>query len=525
MTTISQGELNDLSVLIVEDARQALELLLRYQQKYGDDINFAGNKGGFLIDIGSRLGDTELVRQGIASIGELLPRAREQSRPVLVYNLANGYAALHSIARREPGFSFDPDDTPLREAKRRYRDALAGSEHLDANQRSGLRVNYGNCLASLGRSLEAISQYDAALRHAPDHPMAWGNLGVELERFAFVARDLAILRAANEGLLKALADHSLEQMGEDWGRPGFEKAQQRIARLLSEVGEDTALVRPEAPKTTTPYHQAYSEFCVKHELFLNFCLKDRPCDRVAEDAVSLSLATSLDDNTTYPRLARLVNEIKERYAVARLLLFEVCNPPFDTQPYDEMTYYADNLDYAVYGISPAKLKLAFESAYNILDKLAFFVNAYLDLGIEERLVNFQRLWKETKTAPLRPAIVERGSWHLYGLYDLSTDLAPTGYLEHLRLTRDYLTHRYLVLHVEELHWLTSADGAGYHSGYRQLLRDTIELMRLVRSAVIYVIAFIDQEEHARRHQVEKPIAPMRVPPYKHYPLGPQEAPV
>ncbi len=525
MTTISQGELNNLSVLIVEDARQALEMLLRYQQKYRDDINFAANKGGLLIDIGSRLGDTGVVRQGMASIDELLPRAGEQSRPLLLYNLGNGYMALHSIARRQPGFSFDPDDTRLREAKRCYRGVLGGSERLDANQRAGLRVNYGNCLASLGRSLEAIHQYETALRHAPNHPMAWGNLGVELERFAFVGQDPAILRAANEGLLRALADDSLEQMGEDSARPGFEKAQQRIARLLSQLVEDAGLGGPEVPQAATPYHQAYSEFCVKHELFLNFCLKGRPCQRVAEDAVSLSITTPLDDETTYPRLARVVNEIKERYAVARLLLFEACNPPLDTQPYDEMTYYADNLDYAVYGIGPTKLKLAFESAYNILDKLAFFVNDYLDLGIKVRLVSFQGLWKERKTAALRPAIVERGNWHLYGLYDLSKDLAPTGYLEHLRLTRDYLTHRYLVLHVEGLDWLTSADGPGYHSGYRQLLTNTIELMRLVRSAVIYLIAFIDREERAKRQDGEGSIAPMRVPPYRPYRLGPQDAPM
>jgi tetratricopeptide (TPR) repeat protein len=525
LTRISEDELNNLNHLIAKDPRKALELLSTYEEQYFDDANLRVNRGGFLVDIGSALNDSHLVKRGIMSIHQLLENSEKKQLPAQLYNLANGYLALHSIARRHPDYSFDPDATALREAKRCYREALAGAEHLEANLLTQLRVNYGNCLSGLGRSVEAISQYNGALAHAGDHPMAWGNLGVELERFAFVARDIAILRAANEGLVKALADDSLEQMGESWARPGFEKAQQRIARLLSEVGEDTALGSPKAPKPATPYHQAYSEFCVKHELFLNFCLKDRPCERVAEDAVSLSLTTPLDDNTTYPRLARVVNEIKERYAAARLLLFEACNPPFDTQPYDEMTYFADNLDYAVYGIGPTKLKLAFEGAYNILDKLAFFINAYLGLGIHDRKVNFATVWKEPKTTVLRPAVAQRRNHHLYGLYDVSTDLGPKGHLEHLRRIRDYLTHRYLVLHVEQLHWLTSADGRDYHSGYRELLDHSIALMQLVRSAVIYLIAFIDQEERAKRQDAQGSIAPMRVPPYRPYLQGPQDSPI
>ena len=107
----------------------------------------------------------------------------------------------------------------------------------------------------------------------------------------------------------------------------------------------------------------------------------------------------------------------------------------------------------------------------------------------------------------------------------SSAARPEGYLEHLRRIRRYLTHRYLVLHVEKLHWVTSADGPQYHSGYHELLDNAFELMRLVRSAVIYLIASIDQEERASRQNAEGFIAPVRVHPYRHYPLGAQDAPI
>jgi len=524
MARISQDELKYLNDLIDQNPRKALELFLTYEQKCANDMNFLRNSGAFLIDIGTALKDSDLVKRGIKLIEQLLSTIEEQSRPISLYNLGNGYAGLHSIERRCPDFSFDPDTPPLIEAKRCYREALVGLEHLDANLRAQLRVNYGNCLAYLGRSLEAISEYNTALSHASDHPMAWGNLGVELGHFAFIARYSTILRDANEALNKALADNRLEQIGEFWARTYFEKAQQCIGQRLSKIQEDTPSVEPETPNFATAYHQAYVEFCVKHQLFLNFCLKNRPCEHMAEDTVSFSLITALDDNITFPRLARVVNEIKERYAAARLLIFEACHPPFDTQPYDDMTYYVDNLDYAVYGICATKLKLAFESAYNILDKIAFFINAYLDLGIKGNRVNFTSIWKEGKST-LRSTIVQCNNYYLYGLYDISRDLGSEGYFGYLRDIRNHLTHQYLVLHVEKLHWLTSADDSRYHLGYHEFLDHAIELMRLVRSAVIYLIAFIDQEQRGKHKTQKGFIAPMTVHPYRYYPLDPQDAPI
>ena len=210
MARISENEIYYLGGLVNQNAQEALNLLLTYEQEYADDINFRRNRGAFLIDIGSALEDSALVQRGIESIRQLLPNIEAESRPMLLYNLGNGYVALHFIARRQPVFSFNPDTTPLVEAKRCYREALQGAEYLDANLRAELRVNYGNCLSHIGRSVEAIAEYNAALTDAPNHPMAWGNLGIELEHFAFVAGYLTLLREANEALNKALADNRLK---------------------------------------------------------------------------------------------------------------------------------------------------------------------------------------------------------------------------------------------------------------------------------------------------------------------------
>ena len=509
---------------------KARNLLLAYEQEYAEDAYFQQNRGALYIDIGAAVPDAVLINKGIQSIKQLLSVTTDQKTVAQqLYNLGNGYLALHfDVERYQPGFSFDPDATPLLQAKRYYRKALKLSHLLGNDWQAQLRVNYANCLSGLGRSLEAISEYKTALAYQPDHPVAWGNLGIELEYFASIAGNLLTLQYAHKALGEALANEHLEQMGRPSERATFERAFRRIDQRLSRANvSDTLLSESMSSRFSSAQHKAYVEFCMNHQLFLNFCLDAQPCPQIIGDSVMLSLITNIGDNTTFPRLARVANEIKERYATARLLVFEAMDHPYETLPYDEMTKYVDNLDYAVYGVRAAKLKIAFETAYNILDKIGFFINKYLYLGIEDSRVGFSTIWREKQEkeiATLRPSIAQLNNYHLYGLYDISLDLAPRGYLEKLRHIRNSLTHRYLVLHTEDSQWLTNADGMEYHLGYREFLEYTIKLMQLVRSAVIYLIAFIDQEEQDKQQEENGLIGSMLVLPYRYHSWGPMDSP-
>jgi tetratricopeptide (TPR) repeat protein len=524
MTNISQKEIDHLHNLIGQSVQEALELFRNYEQRYADDADFRNNRGTFMIDIGSALKDSALVQQGIQLTEQVLLSIEDKLRPTFQYNLGNGYYAVHAIERRKQDFSFNPDTTSLIKAKKHYRDALRWLEHLGNNLRAQLHINYGNCLSGLGRSIEAISEYNAALIHVPDHPMAWGNLGVKLERFAYISRYRTHLFDAYEALNKALTGTRLEEIGESRARSYFNEVRAHIETILNKIKKESGhSSEPEMSVNTSAHHQGYIKFCIKYQLFLNFCLMRQSREHMTEDSVRFSMVTAYNDNTTFPRLSRVVNEVKERYAAARLLAYEAINMPFDTQPYDEMTFYVDILDYAVYGIRVAKLKLAFESAYNILDKIAFFIKDYLRLEMSEKNIYFHTIWK--KDNKFRNEILDRKNYHLYGLYDISRDLQKGNYLSHLREIRNHLTHRYLVPHIEKIDWLTSVDSPEYHLGYRELLDRTIELLQLVRSAVIYLIAFIDQEERGKGGKENIHIVPQVLPPYRYYPFGPMDGTV
>jgi hypothetical protein len=229
---------------------------------------------------------------------------------------------------------------------------------------------------------------------------------------------------------------------------------------------------------------------------------------------------------TFHRISRITNEIKERFAIARLLLFEAYDSPYQAKFYDEITSYIDLLDHSIYGVRSAKLKLTFEAAYNVLDKIASFINEYLNLGINEKSVGFiSPLWKKQHNdTSLRQEIIKCDNIHLYALYDIARDLTRDSYLLPLKEIRDVSTHHYLVTHVfSEGDWHVESDGPQYHIGYRELLYRGISLLQVVRAAVIYLIAFIKEEEWKRTQSNDKKV--VELPSWTHKPesLSPEDS--
>ena len=521
MTQMLNEELVALSALVVNEPQKALALLREYDKKYERDPNFWFNSGGFLIDIGDGLGQSNLVLEGIVRIEVVLDRV-DYDHPIMFYNVANGYSTLCNLVRRSQGkdYRLDPDDTPLLRAKHYYRRTLEKTDQVSRELHAQLYVNYGNCLSGLGRAVEAISAYDQALQLVPDHPMAKGNLAVELHHFAGIAQYPIFLLDACEMLDQVLSKESLGEYAGVGARQSFEHTRDRIAAEISKLGIDENAREEQKLTSVSPgYVGKYVEFCARHQLSLNFCLNCSRCDRYTKDSLSFSLITDLDDRTSFTRLARVINEIKESYAFARFLLFQAISPSLNTVPIDDLTTYVDNLDYAVYGVRIASLKLAFESAYNVLDKIAHFLNDYLGLGIRSgSKLTFTTngwIWRKKNSDLLRSELMDLGNQRLLGLYDLARDLdidnkqpEKDGYWGRLRRIRNSLTHEYLIPHIEGIGWVVEADNESLHLYYTDFIDQTIDLLQLVRAAVIYLIAFIDLEERRKHQAADGFVAPM-----------------
>lgn len=85
-----------------------------------------------------------------------------------------------------------------------------------------------------------------------------------------------------------------------------------------------------------------------------------------------------------PPLLGWYNQMKQEFVSARLLYHQAMEAePLDDRPPhfadDEVRLY-DTLDYPVFSIGAEWLRLAFRTAYGLLDKIAGFVNLYFELG-------------------------------------------------------------------------------------------------------------------------------------------------
>lgn len=141
--------------------------------------------------------------------------------------------------------------------------------------------------------------------------------------------------------------------------------------------------------------------------------------------------------------------------------------------------------------------------------------------MSEKDVSFLKIWTGGGR-DLRPEIKEFDSYQLFALYDISRDLSKGGYLEGTRNRRHLLTHRYLIPHVIPDSQRADIDGPEYHVGYRQLFEDCIDLLKLVRSAVIYLVAFVNRRERPSESGM---LLRMEVPSHRPGGMPPSRSPV
>jgi hypothetical protein len=84
---------------------------------------------------------------------------------------------------------------------------------------------------------------------------------------------------------------------------------------------------------------------------------------------------------------------------------------------DEVRLY-DTLDHPVFSIGAERLRLAFRTAYGLLDKIAGFVNSYFELDHDPYRVDLRGVWyiNSRRRRDLHPKIADRPNLALRGLY-------------------------------------------------------------------------------------------------------------
>ena len=259
----------------------------------------------------------------------------------------------------------------------------------------------------------------------------------------------------------------------------------------------------------------YRKWCLSNNLFLNSLNDLDNISIAARDVLHLpAIIMKIDEK---PFHHGLFNVIKQEYITARYLLFESMKHAQQGEVHiaDKDNTMVETLDYTFHSIGIEKKKIAFRMAYSIFDKIAYFMNEYFNLGMRQQDVYFKKIWysKGEKKKGLVRKFVANENWPLRGLFWLSKDLFENddefkNCLEpdakELNDIRNHLEHKYLKVHMFGTHYSPpfSSDDLSYSISRDSLFEKTLRLLKLTRSAIMYLSYSVHREEQIRRKDID-----------------------
>lgn len=507
--------------LINNDCRKALVKIEEFEKEYPHDNLFLFYKGGFLINIGHNLKDCEIIKHGIVETEKSLSFVKGTTdKAYLHYCLANGHLGLFELEENKSSndYKIIPESENLYRAKQHLRLSCSNGEFDNSNLKGQIYVNLGNCLDTLGRSVEAIDLYDKAISINNKFSMAIANRAVALRAFAEISDKYraSIYIKAYQDIQSVINNSDLVAVGGKNAKQGFECELQYIESRF----QDKSLLKKKLkhPKyksdNLSNFEKFYVDLCQKEKLFLNFHIHQDHCKAAIEDPIFIRLITKVDENDTFYKFAKYLNQIKEDYAVARLLLVQSQYRQDDFNRISERTTFVYALDYSQFNIYTGLLKSSFKEAFNILDKIAVFINNYCQLGFKEEDIYFDAIrWQKGSSiwqdaGVIRKEILNSENKSLYALYDIYRDFRSEEN-QRIKDIRNALTHRRLVIYDSELtDWDSKLDK--HNIGYNTMLTETIQLMKLVKASIIYLVNFVNVEESKKKNADGKPILDMYV---------------
>jgi hypothetical protein len=506
------AKLKQINDLISQDkADNALKVLEELKFKYPKHKAVIFCEHGTLIEVGSIYKDEKNIIDGINKGKSLLDKGMPtEDEASIHYNIANGYMSIFGMEPHESILSIMEDDN-LQNAKYHFRQSIKSNPVVEL--KASVLVNYGNCLNMLGRSLDALYCYDDALQINPNYSMAIGNRAIAKAYFAGISgayREISYIEAYQE--IKSIIDkEDVFHIGGISANESFKKKLLEIENLF----EDKSILSckfvcdKNEQKHSSPFEKEYYDFYHKHRLFLNFHTGSFNCRNEILDSAFISIVTNVNDNDRFYSLAKKINDIKEDFLISKLLLVQSQVKRDDFDNISLKVAFANTLDYANFNIYNGLLKSSFRTCYNILDKIAFFINDYLNLGMKEYQINFDSIWWDdprAKDKKLKNMIKGTDNISLYALYDVYLDLDNDKRLKNLR---NSITHRKLTIYDSVLtDWDSKEEPENI--GYNTMMSETIKLIKLVKSVIIYLMNFVEIEENKKREKFNGKIMEMYV---------------
>jgi tetratricopeptide (TPR) repeat protein len=434
---------------------------------------------------------------------------------MLHYFLGNAWSNLRAVERAGTVASWNWEQNEIEQEVTNFRIALNNPEFGKTvkYRRCQLLTNLGNLMNHVGRFVEAQEYWNRALQIMPDFGMCLGNRGSGLYDYArSIPRrhdSILMIDEAQRMLSEALRSPMIRRMAREYFAQrqfGVEALQERNRKGKHKFNWYRSLG---AGKN----ERHYRRWCLEKRLFLNYLndMTEQPCAG-GDNVILPSLTRPVGEGLHFEGL---YNQLKQEFISSRYLYFQATTST-EVHFSDKRVVLYNTLDHPSYSLAVEKVKAAYRVSYSIFDKVAFFLNSYLELGIDEKLVTFRTFWyrDRQKKRGLRPEFETRRNWPLRGLFWLSKDLfedtagfreaiEPDG--QELKSIRDHIEHKYLkVLEFGLPPFMREPfrDRLAFAIPRQELYNKTIRLLQMARSALIYLSVAVHWEE--RQRDTERP---------------------
>jgi hypothetical protein len=141
-------------------------------------------------------------------------------------------------------------------------------------------------------------------------------------------------------------------------------------------------------------------------------------------------------------------------------------------------------------------KSAFLTAFNIYDKVAFFLNYYEELGIEDKDVSF---WDGNSIFTIKGDLLKKEEYskNLVALYTIKKEIEKNEFTK-IKEIRNLITHRYLVLHD-----IGCFENSNYHMDIHEFFKSTLYMLLQIKNILFSIVSFILEKEDLNKKKGRK----------------------
>lgn len=201
---------------------------------------------------------------------------------------------------------------------------------------------------------------------------------------------------------------------------------------------------------------------------------------------------SLSDNVKLP----FIRDTKDRQALLGSAFDDIKKSFLDTRKLTYLALVGDG------DMNQELLKMTYKNFYSVLDKIAVFLQAYMNLPIKVHKVDFATIWYDKSGGVRSEVLAHPQNLSLLALYNVKLDIYGSKTFDYvideqtkdLQRIRNFIEHKVVVIQDREL----SYDDYRLTISRDELALNTVRLAQLIRCAIIYLCNFVLHAEYDKK---------------------------